>query len=180
MLGQLYLSQKQLDPALAEFRDLARRDPKSVSAHTMVGMILQVQSKPAEAQKSYQRALEVNPHAVIAANNLAWLYADQGGNLDVALQLAQTAKSRLPDQPDFNDTLGWVYLQKDLPSLAIPPLRIAVDKAPKDPNYQYHLGLAYAKAGDSTRARQALEAALKLDANFGSAQEAKRVLASLR
>ena len=48
----------------------------------------------------------------MAANNLAFLYADEGGNLDLALQLAQTAKQHLPNSAEVDDTLGWVYYKK--------------------------------------------------------------------
>jgi tetratricopeptide (TPR) repeat protein len=179
MLGHLYLSQKKLDAALIEFDEVARRDSKSVSAQTMAGMILQVQNRMPEAQKRYERALEINPNAVVAANNLAWFYAENGGNLDLALQLAQAAKAQITDQPDINDTLGWVYMKKDLAALAIPPFRISVEKAPNNPSYHYHLGLAYAKTGNVEGARKSLETAIKLKPDFEGADDARRVLASL-
>jgi Flp pilus assembly protein TadD len=65
-------------------------------------------------------------------------------------------------------------------ALAIPPLRESVDKAPKDPMYQYHLGLAYAKNGDNTNARKALEAALALGPKFAGSEDAKKILSSLK
>jgi tetratricopeptide (TPR) repeat protein len=116
----------------------------------------------------------------VAANNLAWIYAEDGGNLDVALGLAQTAKSRLPDSPEATDTLGWVYYKKGLASLAVPVFRENVDKAPKNPVYQYHLGLAHAKSGNKEEARKALEQALALDPKFDGSADAQRVLAGLR
>ena len=124
--------------------------------------------------------LEIDPRAAVAANNLAWIYAQDGGNLDIALQLAQTAKSQLPDQPEFNDTLGWIYYKKDLATLAIPPLQQSVEKDPKNPVYHYHLGLAYAKSGDKGKAKSSLEQALKLKPDFEGAAEARKVLASLQ
>jgi len=179
LLGRLYLSQQKLDSALTEFEEIARRDPKSVSSYTMIGMIHQSRRNSADAQKSYQKALDINPNAVVAANNLAWIYANQGGNLDVALQLAQVAKAQLPDQPDINDTLGWVYLKKELPQLAIPPFRVSVEKNPKNPTYQYHLGLAYSKSGDDARARVALETAVALQPDFAGADDARKLLAAM-
>jgi tetratricopeptide (TPR) repeat protein len=179
LLGQLYLSQQKLDGALAEFEEITRRDPKSVSSYTMIGMIHQSRRNNADAQKNYQKALDINPNAVVAANNLAWMYANQGGNLDIALQLAQVAKAQLPDQPDINDTLGWVYLKKELPQLAIPAFRVSVEKSPKNPTYNYHLGLAYSKSGDDTRARVALQTALALKSDFPDADDARRLLAAL-
>ncbi len=77
-------------------------------------MILQMEGKNAEAQKQYEKVMTLDPRAPVAANNLAWIYAESGANLDVALQLAQTAKAGLPDSPEVDDTLGWVYYKKDL------------------------------------------------------------------
>jgi tetratricopeptide (TPR) repeat protein len=179
-LGQLYVQQQKLDDARARFEEVAKRQSKPVGAETMIAMILQLQGKNAEAQKRYEKALQIDPHAAVAANNLAWMYAEGAGNLDVALQLAQTAKAALPDAPQVNDTLGWIYLKKDLPGLAIPPLQQAVEKDPKNPTYQSHLGHAYAKAGDAAKARTALETALKLSPTFDGAEAAKKTLASLR
>ena len=66
---------------------------------------IQKQKKDAEAKVKYEKVLSLNSHAGVAANNLAWIYAASDGNLDMALQLAQTAKAQLPDRPEVNDTL---------------------------------------------------------------------------
>lgn len=178
-LGRIYYSAGKLDQARGEFEEMLKRQPKSIASQTMVAMILQLQSKGADAQKSYEKVLELDPHAAVAANNLAWLHAQNGVNLDVALQLAQTAKSQLPKQPEIADTLGWIYYKKNLGSLAVRELREAVEAAPKNPTYQYHLGLAYAKTGDKENARQHLERALKLKPDFEGAADARKLLASL-
>jgi Flp pilus assembly protein TadD len=115
----------------------------------------------------------------VASNNLAWMYASRGEQLDRALQLAQAAVAEVPDHPEFNDTLAFVYLKKHLPSLAVPPLRLAIEKAPGNPSFQYHLGLAYSETGDKAAARQALERALKLKPDFDGAEDAKRILKTL-
>src|SRR4029453_10479330 len=122
LLGQLYTSQQRLPEATAQFEKLAEKQPKGVTAQTVVGMLLDMQNKTSEARAKYERALEIDPRAAVAANNLAWIYAETGGNLDTALQLAQTAKSQLPDVPEVNDTLGWIYHKKGLCSLAVGPL----------------------------------------------------------
>ena len=178
-LGQMYVRQGKLDVARAEFENLAKRDPKPVGALTMIGTIQQMQGQPDAARATYEKAVEIDPDAAVAANNLAWLYATQGGNLDVALQLAQGAKRRLPDNPDVNDTLGYIYYKKDLHSLAIPALKASLAKNANSPLYHSHLGLAYAKAGDVENARQHLSSALKLKPDFDGAQEARRVLEGL-
>jgi putative PEP-CTERM system TPR-repeat lipoprotein len=179
MLGRLYAEQRRLPEALAEFESVAERDPQSASAQTAAAMILQLQNKPEEARKRYQKAVELNPNAAFAANNLAYLYAQSGANLDIALQLAQTAKAQVPNHPDINDTLGWIYTLKGLPSLAIPPLTASTQANPSNATYAYHLGVAYSKAGDKARAKAALERAVKLGGESSDAREAKNLLASI-
>ncbi len=179
LLGRLYLSENRLDEARTQFETLLARDPKSIGAATMLGIILEQQHKPADAQKMYEQALGIQPSAPVAANNLAWMYSNNGANLDIALQLAQTAKSRLPDEPEVNDTLGWIYYKKNMPEQAIPALQQSVERAPKNAEFQFHLGLAYAKAGNTKAARTALEAALQINPAFAGADEARRVLATL-
>ena len=108
LLGDLYLSQKKLDLALQQFDALASRQEKPIAALTMVGMILKQQGKNDLAKKRYEDALAIDPRAATAANNLAWMLADEGGDLDRALQLAQTATEASPNVPDIWHTLGWI------------------------------------------------------------------------
>jgi Flp pilus assembly protein TadD len=145
----------------------------------MAAVILQAQGKEEEARRRFERLVEANPRAAVAANNLAWMYASKGEQLDRALQLAQSAKAEIPDHPEVNDTLGFVYLKKQLPALAIAPLRLAVEKVPANPSFHYHLGLAYSQTGDKAAARQALEHALRLKADFDGAEDARNVLKTL-
>ncbi|MCX6545025.1 MAG: tetratricopeptide repeat protein [Acidobacteria bacterium] len=179
MLGQLYVSQNKLDQAKARFEDIVARQPKSVAAQTMIGMIYSTQGKNAEARKSYEKILDLDPRAPVAANNLAWMMADANENLDVALQLAKTAKSVIPNSPDVDDTLGWIYYKKGLNTLAITSFRDALAKAPTNAAYHYRLGLAYLKNNDPVRAKESLTQALKLDPKLPQAADARRALDSL-
>jgi tetratricopeptide (TPR) repeat protein len=179
LLAEVYVRQQKLVEAQQEFERIIKQRPNEVSAHTMVGILLEAQQKSAEARQAYQRALDLDPRAAVAANNLAYMYADEGSNLDVALNLAQTAKAARPDDPDVNDTLGWVYYKRDLPNMARPPLEQSVRSNPEHPLYQLHMGLVYLKLGDKVRARAALERAAS-SPNFYKAGEAKRALAELQ
>lgn len=178
-LGQLYLAQGKLASARAEFETLAERSPPSVAALTMVGIILQVEGDVDGARDRFERALRIDPEAAVAANNLAWIYTEHGGNLDVALQLAQAAQKRLPGVAQVSHTLGYIYYKKDLVSLAIRTFKLSAENDPGNALYQYHLGLAYAKAGEITSARQSLTRALGAKQDFEGAREARDLLRSL-
>ena len=168
LLGQLYVQQQRLDDARNEFEQLARRQSRPVGAMTMSGMILQTQGNAAKAKERYQEVLAVDSRAAVAANNLAWMYAESGEKLDEALKLAQTATEAMPDVPEMMDTLGWVYYKKNLPRLAIPLFSRCIEKAPQSAMYHYHLGLAYRQAGDTGRARTAFRKALEHSPDAGT------------
>jgi tetratricopeptide (TPR) repeat protein len=179
-LAQIYVAQGRLDEALAEFEELARRDARPIGALTFAGMVLQAQGKTSEAQTRYERALALDPQAPVAANNLAWIYAHSDGNLDTALQLARTAYGALRETPEVGDTLGVIYLKREQLPEAIEVLKSTVAKSPATSEYHYHLGQAYAKAGERAAAIEHLERALALDAKFDGAADARVLLDSLR
>ena len=64
--------------------------------------------------------------------------------------------------------------------LAIPPLEFSVSKSPQNPEYLYHLGLAYAKAGRAADAEKVLRNALRIKSDFQGADDARQTLASLK
>jgi Tfp pilus assembly protein PilF len=179
MLGKMYYQQGRLDLARRELETYVTRAPNSVPANTMLGTILQLQGKNDDAKTRYNKALQVDPRAAVAANNLAWIDANSNGNLDMALQMAQTAKSRLPNRHEVDDTLGWIYYKKGLSSQAIESLSVSVQRQPDNPSYNYHLALAHHQSGNNAEARKLLEKALKSKANFEGADEARKLLDSL-
>lgn len=179
MLGQLLVSRGKLEEARLEFEALAERQSKPTAALTMTGLILEAQGKTAQAKERYARVLAMDPGAAIAANNLAWLYADSGERLDAALQLAQSATAAVRDVPELMDTLGWVYYKKKLPALAVPLFARCAERAPENPTFHHHLGLAYLQLGDVQKARAALQRALATKPDASTAAEIGRLLSTL-
>jgi Flp pilus assembly protein TadD len=179
LLATAYVRQNKLAEATVEFEKLVALQPRSVAYITMVGTLLHLQNKIDDAKKQYEKALSIDSQAPVAANNLAQLYSDKNENLDIALQLAKTAKAGLPSAHEINDTLGWLYYKKGQAALAVSTLQSAVSAQPNNPVYLYHLGAAYALNNDKPNARQALEKALSLG-RFDGADDAKKVLDSLK
>ena len=123
--------------------------------------------------------MRIDPNAAVACNNLAYIYAEHGGNLDLAVQLAQRARQKLPDAPQITDTLGWVYYRKDLAQLAVPMFQDAVVKLPKSATYRYHLALAYQAMGDKKKAREAFTEVIATNPESKEAGDARKALATL-
>jgi len=58
----------------------------------------------------------------------------------------------LPDLNEVSDTLGWIYLKKNLTDNAIDIFKDLVNRVPAQAVFRYHLGMAYSQKGDKTRA----------------------------
>ena len=143
-------------------------------------MIYDAQQKYDKAKEYYQEALKINPNFAPGANNLAYLLAETGENVDVALNLAQNVKQQFPDDPSISDTLGWIYYKKNVFSRAIVYLKEANHKIQNNPMMRYHLGMAYYKNGEKENARRELKKALELNPKFSGSEETKEVLSKLK
>ena len=102
------------------------------------------------------------------------------GDLERALQLAQIAKEERPEDPTISDTLGWVLYKRGIYQRALALFKESAAKLPDNPVVQYHLGLAYLKAGEKDNAHSALAAAVRSPRDFPGKEEARRTLAGLQ
>ena len=175
LLGQLYIREGRLDAARDQFDAIASRDARSIGAPTMSAMLLQAQQRRADAIRAYEAILAVHPAAGVAANNLAWLYAEDD-RLDEALQLALVAKQELGRTSNARDTLGWVYVRKKQPLDAIPLFAQCTEAEPENPTYAYHLAVAYQDAGYTVKAREVLAAALASSRPFAARDQAVQLM----
>ncbi len=176
-LGRLYASDPE--KVIAQYRAMVAAAPTNPAPRMLLGMAYEARRQYDDAIAEYERALKLEPRFAPAANNLAWLYAERGTNLDVALNLAQSAMAQLPDDPGVADTLGWLYYKKGVYLKAITLLRESADKLPDNATVHYHLGMAFYKNNDAPAAKRALTRALALDPQFPGRDEAAQVLATL-
>ncbi|MGB9233523.1 MAG: tetratricopeptide repeat protein, partial [Terriglobales bacterium] len=123
------------------------------------------------------QVLAMQPENPVASNNMAYVMLQQGGNLDVAFQMAQTAHRLLPDNPSSADTLGWAFYHRHVYTSAINLFKEALRKDPASTLYNYHLGLAYARNGEAALAQRQLE---HLKSNSPEADDLKRTMAEMK
>jgi Flp pilus assembly protein TadD len=178
-LGGLYAGTGRYDEAIAKVDEAAKRNPKEVGPPMLAGVIYEQKGDIPKAREAYEKALAINPRLVPAANNLAWIYSEYGGDKEKALQLAQMAKERAPDDPRISDTLGWILYKRGVYQQALGLLRDSAAKLPDNPQVQYHLGMAYVQVGDKDNARKALTVASNSPASFQGKDEARKALAGL-
>lgn len=184
-LCQVRTAKGEVDQAIATAQQALRDNPREPNLYVLMGKLYESKSEWKKAEEAFQNALGLNPQDPLASNNLAHVMLQAGGNLDVALSLAQTARRGLPDSPGVADNLAWIYYQKGAYQSAIGLLQEALklqekNKMPDNPDIHYHLGMAYAKSGQPALARQQFERVLKINPNSSDATDAKNQLAQLK
>jgi tetratricopeptide (TPR) repeat protein len=132
---------------------------------------------PQGAERRLREVVRLDPGHVGARNDLAWLLAERGEDLDTAVELARAAR-RLDPSADVLDTLGWVHLKRGETGESVSALEQAVEKRSDSPSIRYRLGVALERSGDRQRAREMFQTALATGA-FPEADAARRELAQL-
>jgi Flp pilus assembly protein TadD len=123
--------------------------------------------------------LRHEPDNPVILNNLAFILAQDGAELDQALTLAQRAKQHMPASHEITDTLGWIYLKKNLNSDALQIFRALVQQQPNNPTFRYHLALALAQDGDRPSARKELQKALDTKPAPDESDKIKQLMAKI-
>jgi tetratricopeptide (TPR) repeat protein len=160
-LGEVQFAKGDRQKAIESFNKAKDIDPKSVNAYLGLALVHEQSGDVQKARGMYEQVLKLQSDNPIALNNLAFQLAETGTDLDQALSMAQKAKQKAPTNPNIADTLGWVYIKKNLHDSAIGLYRELVRANPQNATYQYHLGMALAQKGNKPEAKKALEAALK-------------------
>jgi tetratricopeptide (TPR) repeat protein len=163
-LGRLLARSGRRTEVLDTYERALEARSDSAVLNLVVGTLYEQMERYEEAIDHYDKAAHLDPGLGAAKNNLAYLLADRGEELDRALDLAQEAKAQLPESPNAADTLGWVLYKKGIPSAAIPYLKEAEIGLEGEEFslgvVRHHLALAYAANGEKEKARQVADRAL--------------------
>lgn len=137
------------------------QEPNNPLPTLTLAMLHETKGQADKSKGYYEKVLVVEPDNPLALNNLAYIFAENGTNLDQALTMVQKAKQKLPNNPEVSDTLGWIYIKKNLSDSAIGIYRELLQKYPDRPTFHYHLAMAYFQKGDKPQAKKLLQAALQ-------------------
>jgi tetratricopeptide (TPR) repeat protein len=179
-LGLVQDARGATDQALQTYLEGTKKNPKEIAFYLLSGGIYENRKDWESAKQQYQKVLALQSDNPIASNNLAYVMLQQGGNVDVAFAMAQTARRQLPDNPNSADTLGWAFYHKQVYTSAITLFKEAVKKEPDNALFNYHLGLAYAKSGQAGLAKQQLDRLVRLKPNSSEVEELRQAMSDAK
>ena len=157
--------------------DWLKDNPNDTAVRLALASTLHQRGERARAMAEYEQVLESQPSSVLALNNLAWLYYEDGNPR--AIELAERAYDRAPERAEIIDTYGWLLVKHGRVEKGLNLLEKAAQRAPGNGDIRYHLAAGLAEAGDTSRARRELTALLESGVNFSEKQAAQALLNDL-
>jgi tetratricopeptide (TPR) repeat protein len=119
-----------------------------------------------EAEKYFEKCLELSPDYAEALNYLGYMWAERGVNLDKARGMIEKAVKLEPKNAAFLDSLGWVLFRLNQPKDALSYLLKAVELSKEpDPTLFDHVGDIYFALHEPAKAQEAWKKSLAIEPN---------------
>lgn len=165
------------DPqALAKLQKLLEKQPNDPIVLTRLAEVQAHNGAWDKARVLYEQVLKLNPQSVQAIMKLASLYAEKLNNPGRALELAKQGRNLAPNDAQVGHTFGRVAFQSGDHQSAVAVLQEMVRKQPPRSDLLYDFAWALYSVGRVTEAQEKMRQALKLNAPFPKAEQAKQFL----
>lgn len=167
----IYFNAHELPEAARRFEELSKNTDQSAqgrriaqrSLFTLSSVLVQM-GELARGEAILEELFRNNPEEPQANNDLGYLWADQGKNLEQAETMIRKALAAEPDNGSYLDSLAWVLFKRGKPEEALVPIEKAI-KIPTnnaDETLWDHYGDILNAAGKTDAAVAAWNKALKL------------------
>ena len=140
----------------------------SLASARLLAMLYEGQDE--ERRGVLEEILERRPDEAWACNDLAYILAERGEDLDRALTLAQNAVELKPEVSAYSDTLGLVYLERGLPEPALAQFELAIERMTGDGDRAlllYHKSMALSQMAKTDEALEVLATAQQIAPDRG-------------
>jgi tetratricopeptide (TPR) repeat protein len=172
LTGMAYERQKDFTNAVNHFTTaeiIAQvRDAKQLrdSFYFQLGAASERKGDYAQAEKYFEKCLELSPNFSEAQNYLGFMLADRGEQLERARELIDRALKAEPKNAAFLDSMGWVLFKLNKPKDALTYLLEAVKNSEEEDATLYdHLGDIYSVLQRPDKALEAWRKSLAIEEN---------------
>ncbi|NUN03127.1 MAG: tetratricopeptide repeat protein [Bryobacteraceae bacterium] len=174
-VGWIQYHAKRYDDAIKSYKELietfdaTQTSPEARQvlreARLVLSNIYVLKKDMPQAEEWLEQVLDEYPEDPSALNDLGYLWADQGKNLQRAVEMTRQAVEAEPDNAAYHDSLGWALYKLGRYDEALQALKKAAEGEEVDGVILDHLGDCYEKKGDKTAAVETWQKALQaLDA----------------
>lgn len=176
-LATLAIKQNQYDRGLELFKRASELNPQHADYLYRQAQLYILKNEHKKAITLLREVVRRDIAHASARNDLAWLLADSGQELDMAVALAKEAV-KIEATPEILDTLGWTFFKSGDHANAEKAYRSALQLAPQMASTHYRLGLTLMELGRKELALAEFRTALAGE-SFPEAPQAKALIATL-
>jgi tetratricopeptide (TPR) repeat protein len=176
--GLMYIWKEEYREAEIDIKKAISLNENTEPYYFYLAVALEKMKKIDEAAQSLEKAISSDPASGRSHNFLGYLYADNSINLERSIILIQRALELEPGNGAYIDSLGWIYYRQGNFKTALEHLHraeIILEKSKTpDPVVYDHLGDAYDKLGNGTRAVQYWKKAFEMNDDRAIQEKIKR------
>ena len=162
LLASLYRETEKVAHGKEIYEQAVQLYPQDAEILYNYGIFLEKIGEQDKALSRMQAVLVLEPDNGPALNYVGYTWADNGINLEKALEYIKKAVELMPDDGYVRDSLGWVYFRMGNISQAVIELEKASAMVDDDPIIREHLGDAYLQAKEPEKALASYEEAYRL------------------
>ena len=166
--ASLFQESGRYGTAMGIYAEILKAKPKSVAALLGSGLSNQALGRQDDAAKDFRAVVSLDPHNVVALNNLAWISAEKKKDIPQARAWIAHAIEKAGDDAALRDTSGWLFHQSGDLEMARAELRHGIRLHPSATLY-YHLGVVDAQLGRKAAAAHLFQQALQLNPSLAPA-----------
>ncbi len=160
-LGISYYAQQRYQEAKHHLQRTLSMEPDLLRPKHFLAFVYDQLGRQDSAEVMYKELLQEVPDEPLYLNNLAYLYAVQGKNLEIALEYVKKALERAPNNASYLDTMGWVYYKMGQYEEAREYISEALNQDSTNAEVLDHMGDVYTKLGDQEMAQEFYRRALE-------------------
>jgi tetratricopeptide (TPR) repeat protein len=184
LLAHALARQERLPEAVREVRALLAADPENIPWRYLLSGLHQQMGDQPTAERELLTVLQKKPDHAPSNNDLGYLWADRGINLDQAERMIRAALEADRHNPAYLDSLGWVLYKRGRFEEAARMLQRATELAPElDAVLWDHLGDSLwrlSRTQDAAKAWQKAHAILKAQQGKARHDDLDRVQTKLQ
>jgi tetratricopeptide (TPR) repeat protein len=186
-IGSILVRMGRNDEAIAHFQDMLQRFPNNdeviLKAHAGLSILYVNMEQYEKGEAELETLLAKFPDDPTVNNDLGYLYADRGKNLEQAEAMIRKAIEAEPENQAFLDSLGWVLFKRGKLREALEPLEKAAQGPQADSTIHDHLGDVYFQLKEHAKAQveweKAAQAAAKTNPPDKRLSEIQKKLGAL-
>ncbi|MDD5089445.1 MAG: tetratricopeptide repeat protein [Candidatus Wallbacteria bacterium] len=164
--GYLHLRKKEFPQAEEWLKKAVALDRKMLIGYEHLAELYYETGEMDQCLAAYETLLGLDPGNPRYYNDLGYLLADNGRELEKALELCRKAVQMSPQSGPYLDSLAWTHYKLGQFDQAGKIIAMAVENEPEERFILYHAGLINFSLGDFEKAREVFLKALAMQSDW--------------